>query len=78
MRDDHTDDQRRPPAWLFRAANPLVRALLRSPFHRLLSRRLMLLSYTLSSRTVIHSTALAPHPMDSWNSQFFLEYVACQ
>lgn len=41
-----TDDQRRPPAWLFKAANPLVRALLRSPFHRPLSSQLMLLSYT--------------------------------
>lgn len=40
-----TDDQRRPPAWLFKAANPLVRALLRSPLHRRLSGQLMLLEY---------------------------------
>jgi hypothetical protein len=35
-----------PPLWLFRALNPLMRALLRSPFHGLLSGMLMLLSYT--------------------------------
>jgi F420H(2)-dependent quinone reductase len=38
-------DQRRPPVGLFRVLNPVVRALLRSPLHRLLSNRLMLLSY---------------------------------
>ncbi len=51
-----TNDSKRPPAgdagtkppplWLFRALNPLMRALLRSPFHGLLSGMLMLLSYT--------------------------------
>ena len=35
-----------PPLWLFRALNPLMRAVLRSPFHGLLSGMLMLLSYT--------------------------------
>ncbi len=33
------------PLWLFRAINPLMRALLRSPLHGLLSGMLMLLSY---------------------------------
>ena len=39
--------------WLFRMGNPLMRALLRSPLHGLLSGMLMLLSYTgrKSSRT---------------------------
>jgi hypothetical protein len=52
-----TNDSQRPPAgdeaakplaplWLFRALNPLIRALLRSPLHSLLSEMLMLLSYT--------------------------------
>jgi len=52
-----TNDPKRPPAgdeaakplaplWLFRALNPLMRALLRSPLHGLLSGMLMLLSYT--------------------------------
>lgn len=35
-----------PPLWLFRTLNPLMRAVLRSPFHGLLSGMLMLLSYT--------------------------------
>lgn len=35
-----------PPLWLFRALNPLMRAVLRSPLHGLLSGMLMLLSYT--------------------------------
>lgn len=35
-----------PPLWLFRALNPLMRAILRSPLHGLLSGMLMLLSYT--------------------------------
>jgi hypothetical protein len=38
-------DQRRPPVWMFRALNPFVRALLRSPLARLLEGRLMLLAY---------------------------------
>jgi hypothetical protein len=38
-------DQRRPPVRVYRALNPLVRALLRSPLTPLLDRRLMLLSY---------------------------------
>jgi hypothetical protein len=52
----NTHDPKRPPAgdeaakplaplWLFRALNPLMRALLRSPLHGLLSGMLMLLSY---------------------------------
>jgi hypothetical protein len=52
-----TNDPKRPPAgdeatkplaplWLFRALNPLMHALLRSPLHGLLSGMLMLLSYT--------------------------------
>jgi hypothetical protein len=51
-----TNDPKRPPAgdeaakpmaplWLFRALNPLMRTLLRSPLHGLLSGMLMLLSY---------------------------------
>ena len=51
-----THDPKRPPAgdeaakpiaplWLFQALNPLMRALLRSPLHGLLSGMLMLLSY---------------------------------
>ncbi len=40
-----TDEQRRPPRLLLKAANPLVRMLLRSPLHRLLSGQLMLLVY---------------------------------
>lgn len=35
-----------PPLWLFRALNPLMRTLLRSPLHGLVSGMLMLLSYT--------------------------------
>jgi hypothetical protein len=38
-------DQKRPPVWLFRALNPLVRTLLRSPLARILDGRLMLLTY---------------------------------
>jgi hypothetical protein len=34
-----------PPAWLLRAINPLVRPLLRSPLHGIVSGRLLLLSY---------------------------------
>jgi hypothetical protein len=37
--------RRRHPFRLFRFANPLVRAVLRSPLHRLLSGRLLVLSY---------------------------------
>jgi hypothetical protein len=35
-----------PPLWLFRTLNPLMRALLRSPLHGMLSGMLMLLSYS--------------------------------
>lgn len=38
-------DQRRPPVGVFRAVNPLVRAVLRSRLQRLLGARLMLVSY---------------------------------
>jgi hypothetical protein len=34
------------PLWLFKAINPIMKALLRSPLHRLLSGTLMLLTYT--------------------------------
>lgn len=37
--------RRPPPAWLLRAIGPVVRWLLRSPMHGVLSGRLMLLSY---------------------------------
>jgi hypothetical protein len=40
-----SDDQRRPPVGIFKIANQLVRPLLRSPLHRLLSGQLMLLAY---------------------------------
>lgn len=42
------DDAAKPlaPLWLFRALNPPMRALLRSPLHGLLSGMLLLLSYT--------------------------------
>jgi len=39
------DEPRRPPIGLFRMANHVVRPLLRSPLHGLLSGRLMLLAY---------------------------------
>ena len=38
--------RRRPPLRLLRLANPVVRLVLRSPAHRLLSASLMLLTYT--------------------------------
>ncbi len=38
--------RRRPPLRLLRVANPVVRLVLRSPAHRLLSSSLMLLTYT--------------------------------
>lgn len=41
-----SDPRRRPSAAVFRAANRVVRPLLRSPLHPLLSRRLMLVTYT--------------------------------
>jgi F420H(2)-dependent quinone reductase len=34
------------PLWIFKAMNPIMKGLLRSPLHRLLSRTLMLLTYT--------------------------------
>lgn len=34
-----------PPAWLFKLVNPVMRALLRSPLHRLVSGRLALLAF---------------------------------
>jgi hypothetical protein len=34
------------PLWLFKAINPIMKGLLRSPLHRLLSGTLMLLTYT--------------------------------
>jgi hypothetical protein len=40
-----SDDQRRPPVALFKIANYVVRPLLRSPLHPLLSGQLMLLAY---------------------------------
>jgi hypothetical protein len=39
------DDRRTPPIAIFRIANHVVRPLLRSPLHRLLSGQLMLLAY---------------------------------
>ena len=39
-------EPRRPPLRLLKAINPFVRPLLRSPFHRAVSGRLMLLEYT--------------------------------
>lgn len=45
MDEARAPDQRRPPAWVFRRANPLVRAILRLMPRGRLSRRLMLLSY---------------------------------
>ena len=38
--------RRRPPRFLYRVLNPLFMTLLRSPLHRPLSRRLMLLRFT--------------------------------
>ena len=38
--------RRRPPRFLFRFINPLFKLILRSPLHRLFSKRLMLLSFT--------------------------------
>ncbi|QDQ92526.1 DUF385 domain-containing protein [Rhodococcus sp. WB9] len=35
-----------PPPWIFRIANKVIRPLLASPFHKPLSSRLMLLTYT--------------------------------
>ncbi|OXR47318.1 hypothetical protein B7C42_00441 [Nocardia cerradoensis] len=35
-----------PPPWIFRFANKIIRPLLASPFHKPLSGRLMLLTYT--------------------------------
>jgi hypothetical protein len=40
-----SDDQRTPPLAIFRIANRVVRPLLRSPLHRLLSGQIMLLAY---------------------------------
>jgi hypothetical protein len=42
------NDEHKPsaPLWLFRALNPLMRAVLRSPLHGVLSGMLLLLSYT--------------------------------
>jgi hypothetical protein len=34
------------PLWMFKAINPIMKGLLRSPLHRLLSYALMLLTYT--------------------------------
>ena len=34
------------PLWMFKVMNPIMKGLLRSPLHRLLSGTLMLLKYT--------------------------------
>jgi len=41
-----TTQPKQPLVALFRAANPVIRPLLASPLHRVLSKRLMLLTYT--------------------------------
>jgi hypothetical protein len=39
-------EQRRPPVWVLRTFNPVVRTVLQSPLHSLLSGRLLLLRFT--------------------------------
>lgn len=59
-----TPAPRMPPAPLFKVANPVLRWLLRSPFHRLVSKGLALLTFTgrKSGRQI--STPVAYHRLD--------------
>ncbi len=45
MQAAEQEPRKLPPRWIFGIANPVLRLLLRSPLHRLMSGRLLLLSF---------------------------------
>ena len=54
----------KPPRWVFSVLNPIVRTLLRSPMHRILSRRVMLLSYRGRTSGATYTTPVLYFPLD--------------
>jgi hypothetical protein len=57
---------RQPPAWLFKhIVNPIMKTLLRSPLHGLLSNGLIILSFKGSKSGKVFSTPVAYHQLDA-------------
>ena len=57
-------EERIPPPWVLRVVNPLLRALLRSPFHRPLSTHIMLISVTGRKTGRVYSVPVGRHEYD--------------